>query len=370
VVFPAVGSYEKTRRCFGIQFICSLEALVGVLFAGFCGAILYGKVSRVQSIARVLFSDPIVIRYGDGVEADLDPDQSFNAECDDEESPVHDKNRIPCPVLEFRIINLQNSVSGGEIIDASLNCVASIEDKRASLAIRESINPHSPHRRRNVSGSLPGVSQSTVNNNIAVSAASDAQVIAQAGLNQAIDEGSCHLVPRRIFSKIELDPDQMPFFKRVWIARHVMDENSPLLTHKARHLIKKNRGYWPQKLNNHAAVRKSLRFQQIIVNLSGTSNITATDVYSQKIYDFVDINIGYKFAKVLFRGDDGSLNVDSEVLNDILEQDNGGAEPFLQRACIGDCGRESLVSSIRVEETKKWGGGGRTKEIGGLDELS
>eukprot|EP00957_Ditylum_brightwellii_P008068 611857-Ditylum_brightwellii.AAC.1 len=64
VVFPAVGSYEKTRRCFGIQFICSLEALVGVLFAGFCGAILYGKVSRVQSIARVLFSDPIVIRYG------------------------------------------------------------------------------------------------------------------------------------------------------------------------------------------------------------------------------------------------------------------------------------------------------------------
>ena len=37
---------------------------MGVLYAGFCGAILFSKVLRSQNNAQVFFSDPIVIRFG------------------------------------------------------------------------------------------------------------------------------------------------------------------------------------------------------------------------------------------------------------------------------------------------------------------
>ena len=42
----------------------SFEAFVGVLYAGFCTAVLFGKVIRSQSQAQVFFFDQMVVRFG------------------------------------------------------------------------------------------------------------------------------------------------------------------------------------------------------------------------------------------------------------------------------------------------------------------
>jgi hypothetical protein len=83
-------------------------------------------------------------------------------------------------------------------------------------------------------------------------------------------------------------------------------------------------------LDNHEAVRKSLQFSQILVSLNGVSNVSAANVYAQKIYDAVDVNIGYQFVNVLYRdGKDGALKVDTRLINDVKEQDGGGGEPLM-----------------------------------------
>jgi hypothetical protein len=99
---------------------------------------------------------------------------------------------------------------------------------------------------------------------------------------QAVDDNiDGEEASRRIFTKLELDVPDHPFFKRVWSARHTLNEHSPLLSNKARRLLRENGGFWPAALNHHAAVRASIHFDQIIVSLSGTSNADANSVYAQ-----------------------------------------------------------------------------------------
>jgi hypothetical protein len=96
----------------------AFESFVGVLFGGVAGAIMVGKVARVQSIAHVRFSHPICVRYGTGAmdQGVEDCNEDDNAECPG----------LPCPILEFRMINELSSEKGGEIMNASVIVVASI----------------------------------------------------------------------------------------------------------------------------------------------------------------------------------------------------------------------------------------------------
>ena len=65
----------------------------------------------------------------------------------------------------------------------------------------------------------------------------------------------------------------------------------------------------------------------MLVSLSGTSNADANSVYAQKVYDFSDVNIGYRFVNQLYRDvDDGMLRVDTRLINDVQEQAGGGGE--------------------------------------------
>ena len=91
----------------------------------------------------------------------------------------------------------------------------------------------------------------------------------------------------------------------------------------------RSRRFWPERLNSHAAVRDSLQFNQILVSLNGVSNVSASDVYAQKIYDFVDINVGYQFVNILYKDTDGTLKVDTDLINDVREQQGGGGEPLI-----------------------------------------
>ena len=66
VIFPATGAsgFYVPSGCVVVGVLGSFEAYLGVLFAGFCCAILFRKVLRSQNLAQVFFSDPIVVRFG------------------------------------------------------------------------------------------------------------------------------------------------------------------------------------------------------------------------------------------------------------------------------------------------------------------
>ena len=121
---------------------------MGVLFSSLCAALMFAKISRVQSFAQVTFSDPIVIRYGTGITTNDDDDDDDDGAGDDggvARNKDRVATRIPCPVLEFRVFNRLASVHGGEIIDATLNMVASIDATQADISLQ---NRNSRGKRR------------------------------------------------------------------------------------------------------------------------------------------------------------------------------------------------------------------------------
>ena len=64
-VYPATGTeYERQIECIWITLITTIESFVGLLYAGMCAAILFGKVGRIQSHAQVRFSDALCLEYG------------------------------------------------------------------------------------------------------------------------------------------------------------------------------------------------------------------------------------------------------------------------------------------------------------------
>merc|ERR1712194_12601 len=147
--------------------------------------------------------------------------------------------------------------------------------------------------------------------------------------NSIYEDQASRLVSKRIFSKMMIEASEHPFFKRVWLARHILDDNSPILKPRVRKLIKRNNQSWPEHLSTYESIRESLQFNQILVSLNGVSNVSASDVYAQKIYDFVDVNVGYQFVNILYRDTDGILKVDTDLLNDVREQRGGGGEPLI-----------------------------------------
>ena len=93
-------------KCTGITILVTLEAFVGVLYASFCAAVIFTKLGRIQSFAKVVFSDPLVIRYGSGVAIE---ERTGHGDSDDGSSCRRGSNlhpslrSFPCPVLEFPI---------------------------------------------------------------------------------------------------------------------------------------------------------------------------------------------------------------------------------------------------------------------------
>ena len=112
--------------------LAAFESFVGVLFAGFALAIIFGKFSRIQSIARIVWSDVIVIQYGPGIQEShctiANKTTSSSSSSSSSSLPTTGRlsslKEIPCPILEFRIVNVLYQQLGGEIINATLNIVA------------------------------------------------------------------------------------------------------------------------------------------------------------------------------------------------------------------------------------------------------
>lgn len=144
-----------------------------------------------------------------------------------------------------------------------------------------------------------------------------------------VEDPNNDLVPNLVYSKLEIETDTRPFFKRVWMIRHRLNEKSTLLSNHVRKRILINNGNWPNELNNYSSIQNNLNFHEIMVSLQGIDHISGNTQYSQKTYDFVDVNVGWRFAEMLVEDDKTqSLGVNLEVINDVREQHGGEAEPL------------------------------------------
>ena len=180
-----------------------IEAFVGVLYAGCCGAILFGKVLRIQSSAQVQFSQPIVIRFGSGLNSAED---GLGSNTD----PSEESQQPTCPILEFRLINELHSTHKGEIVDASINCVVS---KKMTDHNEIGDDDNQGSSAANAASMTPGPSRWKKFN-----------------FFSKRDNGPEKLktLPRRMFSKLKLTHEEHPFFKRAWTAVHILDETCKL----------------------------------------------------------------------------------------------------------------------------------------------
>lgn len=84
-VYTATGNDLGTlesQNCSGTVFLGTLESFMGLIYAGMCAAIMFGKVNRVQSHAHLTFANAVCLQYED---VDLDTfvdDDSSDSDCD------------------------------------------------------------------------------------------------------------------------------------------------------------------------------------------------------------------------------------------------------------------------------------------------
>lgn len=290
--FSTVGYgqiYPKvTAECGLSNFFTSIESFFGVLYAGFVGAIVFGKVQNVYSHAAVIFSDICVIRYGAGImdiADDLDDsiEEDAGAPVESEPSPMKKepsarssglKKTLPCPILLFRIANEKANSKFGNIVNLELDVVGVIE-KRS--------DPTDGTRMR------------------------------------------------RQFRNLQIQPERVPLFDRIVFIRHVLNADSPLITMETRRMIKKNNGRWSATYDTYDKIRGAIHFAQINIALQGISNISKSTVYGQKTYDFDEVKIGFKFVDMTFENPESEkrFQVDLSLINLITEQEGGGSEPLI-----------------------------------------
>ena len=145
----------------------------------------------------------------------MPPDQ-----CDDDEETGGKK--IPCPVLEFRVVNRLFGETGGEIMDATLNCVANVDANDTDPSLRDALENRQQQRY-----SL-GKNKSDGHSHISSTVDSASDTHSESGLlsydsrmskgkssiidsiirrnHQTVDEDpSARLVNKRIFSKMTIE---------------------------------------------------------------------------------------------------------------------------------------------------------------------
>lgn len=348
--------HQSDNACIPVIIVTALEAYIGILYGGFCCAILFAKTTRAQREAQVLFADPICVRFG----------QSLSTAADHE---VETDDRLPCPVIEFEILNKHANTRGGALLDAKVSCVIGIdsiiekdlkdvdydelsdEDDVYSIDSDGSSNGKDKYSNngtsqcfesapRKYSGKGPQAvlrnlrKRRTKSGGGGVSfGAGIINGLRRTNADQktrsigAFKEGKL-VQHRTMFTPLNFESSDHPFFQRAWIVGHRLDSDSPLLTKAVRHEIAKNHGSWPKQLNNYEGIRGSLRkFDRLLLSINATSDISGCDVSSRKTYSFSDIVIGYHHAEVTWISEKGNLRVDLNVVHDVREQECIESEP-------------------------------------------
>ena len=113
-------------HCSGVVLLCTFEAFLGLIYAGMCAAILFGKVNRVQSHAHLSFANAVCLQYEEVDNNLFVDDDASDSDCDgcgtlEEEDGENDKVEPSlklvksnssfveqfsgCPVLKFQVVN-------------------------------------------------------------------------------------------------------------------------------------------------------------------------------------------------------------------------------------------------------------------------
>jgi len=301
--WPALSKNDEDEviNCPVVNILLMVAAFFGVCFAGACGAILLGKVVQVKTQAQIEFSQPMVVRYGSGL-MDFSDDEEDEG---DRKRPIVRREGMPCPVLEFRIVNKLHNNPFGVITDASLSCAVGIHEYDL-----QEVDKNNYFYAR-----LVQPTESTLSNN-------------------RRDKVKRISLPKKIFLDLNIVNSVHPHFKYCWTAMHILDENSPLLSAKMRSRIKKNNGLWPIQKDKYKTpfyIRDNIQFEEIIVSFNGVSKHVSAEVNAQKVYNSCDIVIGYQFVPILQkRGDE--VNVLIDCINDVAFQ-NGEDEALPIEDC-------------------------------------
>jgi Ion channel. len=333
--------FDQEGMCLLINFLMSFESLIGVLFVGLCSAILFGKLMSFQSNAKVAFSGVMAVNFGE---------KEFVEEEDDSDASVEEKlteirpktYKITCPILRFRIANELHSNQSGEITDAALNVFATIDAKNSILAVKservfgnamqivgseDDISSHGSSSIR-LSAVLKKKAQATsegiktLSRGVKHRVRHSASIAQPTRLQNNYSLGYFHPTsdvyyqeetnmdqPNLVFTNVQVEPSQHPFFRATWVVSHVLDATSPLLKKSVRDRVKENNGFWPEDLQSVEGIRDSIHFDQFLVSFSGSSKIAGGTVYRQKIYTMDNLKIGYNFKSLLMRNPDNTLFV-------------------------------------------------------------
>jgi len=127
---------DRHGTCILMGLFLSSESLFGILFVSFTGAIIFGKLTQFQNLAQIRFSSVMVLKFGEGLEdLDVEDENSINSnDVKEEELDNLDDSstkKYPCPVLYFRIANSLHYNHCGQVINAQLNTIATVDIKNA-----------------------------------------------------------------------------------------------------------------------------------------------------------------------------------------------------------------------------------------------
>ena len=317
------------------------EAMIGILYAGFASAVLFAKVWAAQGKAQVIFSDIMLLRYGNGVKQSeiIDNDDQYSSDSEGDSSFSEDMELEPAfsaesvsrqhpskfPILEFRIANETSQLT----LEAKVSCVVSVvssKERARRKYLREKVKTASIHKgsdRQNKDASQAnplGDRRKTLKRHVSVK-----EIIANLDEDHHLD--SVLLENDNIFREVAIQCPHIPIFERVWTVVHVLDENSPLLRKKVREKIRSTRT-WPTEYNlSPQDIRRSLRdfgSLHIIFQHVTHSGIVA---FSHKRYEYNDLLIGYRFADIAYtKNGYDDVHIDRFLINDVIEQDGGGGE--------------------------------------------
>jgi len=312
-VYPSslAEDFGDKTQCWLTNIICTIESFCGLVYVGFCGAVIFSKVVKVQSQAQVVFSIPMVIRYTS-------------------KGTHSQSNFLPFPVLEFRLANTDQQ-DGGHIFDTTLLAAVCMKatprtvrpdfSKSISAGELELSNRNLFHSERSSLGPQDPPSR-TKFNFLKKRKKSENEVSGRFGRrlsdpDDPFDEGS--RIPCPTYRTLELINHLHPYLRRSWKVRHRLDLESPLLTNEVKKQIRKNKGKWPSSLNGVNDIIND--FDHIIISCNGISNMSASTVFAQNIYKPTSICNGFKFADMNVIKDGEEMS-DLRLMNDIINEED------------------------------------------------
>jgi len=213
--------------CWITNIICTIESFCGIVYVGFCGAIIFSKVVKVQSQAQVIFSCPMVIRYTSKGRSQSDA--------------------LPFPVLEFRLANTDEH-DGGHIVDTRLQAAVSMKSAPRTMKtnLGENIKIGIDHSQEQNLDSFTMDQMMAPPQAPSKTAKFPKKFFRNSGQSQQTPfenpfcEGS--RIPSKTYKHLHLINHIHPYLKRSWKVRHRLDLESPLLTNAVKREIRKNRG--------------------------------------------------------------------------------------------------------------------------------